>query len=256
MTEEETSERLLEPEIKSLVLNFLITKGFLTSSDTVFNELTIDGASRRVDLAITKGKELWGFEIKSEADSLTRLNGQVDIYSKYFDKVFVVVASKHVNSALSMIPTSVALWEIKENRIILKQKGRKKLIKNSDSFINMMSVSDLSKAVNRNGLKPLSKRRKDLISCLSQVNYSLLRDAAFKAITQRHKLSSKMFFDQIVGRGVTPNDINLLSRFKLHNLKPLVTTDSIEDIVHTLNVLLNALGNEAGDVDTLRSNVY
>ncbi|MGX9463055.1 sce7726 family protein [Shewanella sp. A14] len=237
MIEEDINRRVLEPEIKSMVLNFLISNGFISSLDTVFNEFTVDGASRRVDLAITKGKELWGFEIKSEADSLTRLKGQIDIYSQFFDKVFVVVASKHVGAVLSMIPTSVALWEIQRNKIIVKQKGRKKLIKNPNSFIDMMSVSDLSKVVNRIGIKSQSKRRQDLISCLSKVNHSLLRDAAFKALTQRYQLSSKMFFDQVIGRKITPNDINLLSRFKLHNMKPTIIPDSVDDIVHALNAI-------------------
>ncbi|EPJ45199.1 MAG: hypothetical protein OFPII_29200 [Osedax symbiont Rs1] len=229
-------ERLLEPEIKSLVLNYLLDKNILTPSNTVFSEFTVGNATRRVDLVITKGKELWAFEIKSEADSLKRLKGQVDIYSKYFDKVFVIVAKKHVNSALSIIPKTVALWEIKENSVVVRQKGRKKLITNPDSFIDMMGVSDLSKVVNRNKLKTLSKRRKDLISSLENVNFRLLRAAAFEAITQRHQLSSKMFFDQIMSRSVTPNDIALLSRFKVQNSKPVIG-DDIDDIIYGLNFM-------------------
>ncbi len=253
MIEEKNDNRLLEPQIKSLLLNHLIKKKIISSSDTIFNEFTVDGASRRVDLAITKGKELWGFEIKSEADSLVRLKGQVDIYSKYFDKVFVVVASKHSNSASLIISESVALWEIKDNRIIVKQKGRKKLIKNTDSFIDMMSVSDLNKAVNKSGLKALSKRRKDLITCLSKVSCGFLRDAAFKAITQRYELSSKIFFNQVIGRDITPSDIQLLSRFKLHNLKPSIPSNNINDIVN----VLNAIGLDNTTMNELqRSNVY
>ena len=237
MIEEKNEIRLLEPQIKSLLLNHLIKKKILSSSDTVFNEFTVDGASRRVDLAITKGKELWGFEIKSEADSLSRLKGQVDIYSKYFDKVFVVVASKHSSSASLIISEAVALWEIRDNRIIVKQKGRKRLIKNTNSFIDMMSVSDLNKAVNKSGLKALSKRRKDLITCLSEVSYSFLRESAFKAVTQRYELSSKIFFNEVTGRDIIPSDIQLLSRFKLHNLKPSIPTNNIDDIVKVLNTI-------------------
>jgi hypothetical protein len=229
--------RLLEPEIKSMLINHLIEKGIVGVSDTIFSELTVDNASRRVDLAISKGKELWAFEIKSEADTLTRLEGQVNIYSKFFDKVFVVVAKKHVESALSIIPTSVALWEIKESRIVVKQKGRKKLIKNPESFIDMMSVSDLAKVVSKSGLKSPSKRRQDLVRSITKVNSSLLREAAFEAITQRYNLSSKMFFEQVMNRKVTPYDISLLSRFKFQGSQTLPLTDDIEDIICSLNAI-------------------
>lgn len=47
---------------------------------------------------------LHGFEIKSEVDSLTRLESQVHYYSKVFKKCSLVVSEKHEKKALEMIP--------------------------------------------------------------------------------------------------------------------------------------------------------
>ncbi|MBU3824936.1 MAG: sce7726 family protein [Candidatus Oceanisphaera merdipullorum] len=236
--EKANAERLLETEIKSLVLTHLITKGILTSTDTIFNEFTVDNASRRVDLAITKGNELWAFEIKSEADTLVRLKGQIETYSKYFDKVFVIVASKHTESALKFVSKSIALWEINGKELIIKQKGQKKLIRNPSSFIDMMNIPDLVKVANNNGLKLKSKRREDLVNVLIKINASILRKAALKAIINKYHFSSKVFFDRVIDRTITSDDISLLSRFKIQNKKSLIEADNIDDIINSINKIV------------------
>ncbi|WP_442638061.1 sce7726 family protein [Rossellomorea marisflavi] len=45
-----------------------------------------------------------GFEIKSEVDSLTRLESQVHYYSKVFRKCTLIVTEKHEEKAMDMIP--------------------------------------------------------------------------------------------------------------------------------------------------------
>lgn len=50
---------------------------------------------RRADVVeIYKNKTVC-YEIKSDKDSLIRLSGQIDEYSKFFDEVYVVVGSKY-----------------------------------------------------------------------------------------------------------------------------------------------------------------
>lgn len=45
-----------------------------------------------------------GYEIKSEIDSLTRLEGQVEHYSRVFSRCTLIVAEKHEEKALAVIP--------------------------------------------------------------------------------------------------------------------------------------------------------
>lgn len=47
---------------------------------------------------------LHGFEIKSEVDSLTRLESQVHYYSQVFQRCTLVVTEKHEEKALALIP--------------------------------------------------------------------------------------------------------------------------------------------------------
>ena len=72
------------------------------STDTlIINELTCDGA--RADVVVVNG-ELSGYEIKSDRDTLDRLANQQSVYSRVFDRVILVVGSRHIDKARSLIP--------------------------------------------------------------------------------------------------------------------------------------------------------
>jgi len=62
----------------------------------------------RVDL-VAVDNLLQGFEIKSDADSLTRLKRQVRLYGKVMNQMSVVVTLKHLRGAKKIIP---AHWGI------------------------------------------------------------------------------------------------------------------------------------------------
>ena len=136
------NKRALEPELKAMLLNHLRNRKSLSCSDTIMNEFTVGDFSRRVDLALIRDCELIGFEVKSEADSLYRLEGQTQKYLEYFDKVVIVAASKHIPSILSLVPNNVGVWEVLGDRIVIRRRGIKKRISKKLSFIEMMRVSE------------------------------------------------------------------------------------------------------------------
>jgi hypothetical protein len=59
--------------------------------------------SVRIDIAVING-ELQGFELKSERDTLARLESQAAIYSQVFDRVTLVTAKCHLELARTKIP--------------------------------------------------------------------------------------------------------------------------------------------------------
>jgi hypothetical protein len=62
----------------------------------------------RVDVAVI-GAELHAYEIKSEADSLRRLPAQVGGFGAVFDYCSLVVAPRHVDAAIGIVP---AWWGV------------------------------------------------------------------------------------------------------------------------------------------------
>lgn len=68
------------------------------------HEVGICAGRRRVDIAVING-ELAGFELKSDEDTLLRLAGQAESYSRVFDRVTIVTAARHLDHAMDVIPT-------------------------------------------------------------------------------------------------------------------------------------------------------
>jgi hypothetical protein len=77
----------------------------------------------RIDIAVLNG-EMAGFEIKSDRDTLTRLPFQVEIYSKVFDKLTLVVGKRHEHKAAEMVPKwwGITVASVQENEIILRHR--------------------------------------------------------------------------------------------------------------------------------------
>jgi hypothetical protein len=73
-------------------------------STEILHELKIPRPSARIDIAVING-EMCGFEIKSDVDSLARLSRQERAFSAIFDRVSVVVTSRHIKAAKQAIPT-------------------------------------------------------------------------------------------------------------------------------------------------------
>jgi hypothetical protein len=72
-------------------------------STRIVEEMGIWAGTVRIDVAVING-ELHGFELKSERDTLARLEGQRDLYNQVFDRVTLVAATRHLDSALGRIP--------------------------------------------------------------------------------------------------------------------------------------------------------
>ena len=69
----------------------------------VIDELGVDHGSSRIDIAVING-HIRGLEIKTEADTLDRLPRQVAAYGEVVDKASLIVAPRHVEAAMSIIP--------------------------------------------------------------------------------------------------------------------------------------------------------
>lgn len=65
----------------------------------VVDELGLRHGAPRADIAVANG-HLLGIEIKSDADTLSRLGSQVDCYSAVFDRAVLVTATRRLFDAV------------------------------------------------------------------------------------------------------------------------------------------------------------
>lgn len=87
-----------------VVLKKELMQKYANDKDTViFDELGLRHGAVRIDLVVVNDW-LYGYEIKSDHDSLRRLPEQIRIYSSIMDRVTLVVGYRHAYEALRMIP--------------------------------------------------------------------------------------------------------------------------------------------------------
>ena len=226
----------LEPEIKSTIINQLLEKGQLNKNELIINEFTVGDFSRRVDLALVNSNNLFAFEVKSEADSLTRLEVQVDKYLEYFDKVTVVVAPKHTQKVLHQTPLHVAVWEFSDGVISVKRKGKLQKTISKQKFIDMMTACELLKLTKKFGLNMDTTRRCFLEEALMVVPRYKLREEAIGAIQARYKVRNDKFLDEVMERKATPNDLKLLKITKdIVTHETTAIKSKIESFIEVLN---------------------
>jgi hypothetical protein len=83
----------------------------------VVEELGLCQGIARVDIAVVNGS-IHGYEIKSERDTLARLPGQIDVYSRALDFVTIVTAPAHADKVSRSVPAWWGVW------IALQSDGR------------------------------------------------------------------------------------------------------------------------------------
>lgn len=85
-------------------LRSLLRAEYAGEADSVFlEELGFCGGRVRIDLAVVNGR-IHGYEIKSDRDTLERLDGQLEIYNRVLDRATLVVGERHVNAAKALLP--------------------------------------------------------------------------------------------------------------------------------------------------------
>lgn len=90
-------------DVRSALDASVRTEHFGDQDTLILHELGLRHGSCRVDVAVVNG-EMHGYEIKSDADTLDRLEGQVALYSAVLDRATLVVGRKHAEKAVAMLP--------------------------------------------------------------------------------------------------------------------------------------------------------
>jgi len=192
--------KMLEGSVKALMLEYLRNKNQLSKDDTIISEFPIKRSSRRADIVLI-GKSTHAFEIKSEADTLNRLQGQMEAYLDYFDKVTVVTASKHINQVKKITPACVGIWEVRGKSIYIIRRGIKVPVTDRGNLIQLMRVHDLAKTIRVIGHEIKSMLRSDLVLVANSLSISQLRKAAINALKMRYAKTNSDFWN-CVGQSV------------------------------------------------------
>ena len=174
--------------IKTLLIDFLIEN---YNIELIASEVPYLFGYRRADLVAIINNNMIAFEIKSELDSLSKLEAQVNDYIEVFNKVYVVLAKKFQHcSVVSKLHKKVGILYIDANdEIIYYRKAKEQKILKKEKLIYFFKKDELNKINNIDTKLSLRKTREIFLKINSTkkiVEYSknILRN---KYLTQYNK---------------------------------------------------------------------
>lgn len=94
---------LRDIEVRRAAHSRLLTHARRCPNTRVIDELGVGHGANRIDIAVING-HFRGMEIKSDADNLQRLPGQIVAYGEVVDRASLIAAPRHLPGALEILP--------------------------------------------------------------------------------------------------------------------------------------------------------
>ncbi|MEM6582710.1 MAG: sce7726 family protein [Pseudomonadota bacterium] len=209
---------MIERDIKAALVDRLVERGDLAGDAVVVNEMAVADKERRADLVVANGK-LQAFEIKSDADKLDRLEGQIGTFLAHFDKVTIVCGSKHTNSILDQVSAQVEVWVVTRslNGVQWKQarRGISVPVSDRDRIISFLPKKEAIRALRAAGIScAWDTPRAELIYWAEKMPVSALKNAVLDYVKSRYAEVNKTFMRRRSRRGTRPSHIELLSLYR------------------------------------------
>jgi hypothetical protein len=129
------NQRLTSSILKEMITTFLLSRD---NNGTIGYEVMY-GSSRRVaDMVFISKGHSYAIEIKSEFDTTTRLENQLQEYQSLFDYVLIFIAPKHLGAINAILPEYVGLYSI--SNVGIQKKRREKLNRYVQKFEMLISI--------------------------------------------------------------------------------------------------------------------
>jgi hypothetical protein len=128
---------------KNVLIDKLLFKIHSPKTSSLITEFRVGNS--KADFVLLNGKSKC-YEIKTEYDTLSKLETQVEDYLRVFDDVNIVLHEKHISAAFKMLPESVNVYNLqKNNTLTLLQRANNR---NYDRFeiktlINSLRLPEL-----------------------------------------------------------------------------------------------------------------
>lgn len=162
---------LRDEQIRRPLHSWLRRKFSSHGHSEILHELKMSRPSGRVDVAVINGR-LFGFEIKSDFDNLSRLPRQVRAFSAVFDEVCVVTTKRHYEAVKKIIPEwwHLSVRSTKRGKVSFRtvRKGSDNPSVKPDALLCMLSRTELLDVAKERGIEFDTRRlrRFEIISAL------------------------------------------------------------------------------------------
>lgn len=214
---------MTELEIRNAIIASMSSTSTWANSAFI-PEMFVDEFTRRADLVVA-GNKLIAFEIKTERDTLDRLDGQLESYTRFFEQVTVVCAERHLEGIEANPFCEVGIWVIGKDGSIRKVRKAKNLEQHSmDSWLSFLPVDELRKFLKTRGIK-LGRHRHDLLVGAAEIPLKAVRTYVLDYLQRRDQRIRERVSKK--GRGLPPTSPSIDEYLKTLAQQPLTATPRV-----------------------------
>ena len=203
-----------EPKAKAALLDFLRSKGRLDGKSVATTELILDKQTVRADVVLCNPNALHCFEIKTERDTLARLDRQLEIYAKHADFVTVVAATRHINAVISRVPEQVGIYEMVTfsgaSEIRILREAQQSPAFDVNAMLSFLPVTELRA---RLLISSRSRREEAIAEAVALPDVSK-KAAVLSFLCERYGPNSSALLRATKRRKIQPGDLDFLKRWR------------------------------------------
>lgn len=194
---------------EQVVKYHLAKKHVHEANSIVVFELNV--GTSRVDMARINGCS-YAYEIKTELDSLARLDSQIKDYEKAFEYTYAIVHSRHTANAIEILPTHCGIIQISDiccdARFSIIREAVKSPFLSSEVQIKSLSSRDLSRLLRMAGISSVQNTRSQRESAVFEALDSHQINRFFKEVLRQKFCSQWQFVRQHFSQ-LLPIDVEL-----------------------------------------------
>lgn len=207
-------KRQAEPRAKVALIEYLRKVGDLRRSCAMTSELVVNKNASRADLVVISD-HVHCYEVKTERDTLSRLGKQVEEYSLHADYVSVLLASNHLDAAVSRLPKHVGVLELREaGGQVQVQKIRDAGASALTDPFAMLSFLPVNEIIER--LLPACKlrRRHQVLEGAVLLDADVVKRSVVSFLLDRYQATTQDFLTKTRRRSIAIEDLQKLRVWK------------------------------------------
>ena len=185
-----TYKKLDEKKIKAILIDELIKDD--PTNKIICSEVPFLGGKRWVDILEIKENSLVAYEIKSDLDNLSTIEGQINDYAETFNEVYLVLSKRFIDKY--KVPQRIGYFSVDSyQRIIsLKRRSIKRIYLSKENLSYFLWREDIPYLFKKKHEDMISIR-KNLIQKITTKN---LHQLAIKALKKRYRHRFDLFLEE------------------------------------------------------------
>lgn len=181
-----------EHQIRQAVLHNIYEQHNNDSSTVVVQEFGVRHGCGRVDIAVFNGS-LEAFEIKSDNDTLIRLERQIRLFASVFDTLTIVCGRRHAQKVLDVVPAWCGVVSVENKSLFALRRADKSPMQEPAQLVKLLHRQEVAAALGarRQPARSSESRRQLFERLLGILDTAELRQVVLAAIKQRAGASQR-----------------------------------------------------------------